>query len=212
MTTRTTAAPRTRHRIFAALYERMARGRSMAVMMDPMRQETAGEARGVVLEVGAGTGLNFPFYEAERVERVEAVELDDYMLTYARARIPLAQVPITLTQASVASLPFPDNTFDTAVATLVFCSVDDPPLGLREVRRVLKPDGVFFLVEHVRSASSVAARLQDALVPLTTLTSGNCHWNRATERLVAEAGFHVEHLRDVPGLLHPFVVLKATRR
>src|SRR2546423_14277122 len=114
------------HPRFAAFYERYARLGSERRLTDPLREETAGQAYGVVLEVGAGSGLNFSWYHPERVERVEAIEPDVAMLTYARPRVRQAAVPITLTQASVEALPFPDATFDSAVVTLVFCSVSDP--------------------------------------------------------------------------------------
>jgi ubiquinone/menaquinone biosynthesis C-methylase UbiE len=167
----------------------------------------------VVLEVGAGTGLNFSRYDAARVERVEAIEPDAAMLAYARPRVKQAAVPITLTQASVEALPFPDATFDSAVVTLVFCSVSDPARGMQEIKRVLKPQGTLFMFEHVRSQKSVTAHLQDAIVPLTTRLFGHCHWNRDTERVVREAGFDIAHLRRMGGSfdLSPHLVLQARR-
>src|SRR5579884_81791 len=126
------------HKFFAAYYERLSRNDADRKFMEPLRKEIAAQARGVVLEIGAGNGLNFAFYEPERVERVEAIEPDTAMLRYARERIATARVPITLTQAPVETLPFADETFDTALATLVFCSVTYPKRGLREIQRVLK--------------------------------------------------------------------------
>jgi ubiquinone/menaquinone biosynthesis C-methylase UbiE len=169
-----------------------------------------GRAQGVVLEVGAGTGLNFALYAPEKVTRVEAVEPDSAMLTYARERLPLARVPLTLTQAGAEALPFADGTFDCAVATLVFCSVGDPARGFQEIRRVLKPGGTLLLLEHVRAKAHLAARLQDLLVPLTTRLAGNCHWNRDTAQAVRAAGFQVGELRQVSGWLLPMILLQAT--
>ncbi len=82
----------------------------------------------------------------------------------ARRHLGSAPVPITLTDAAVEALPFPDAQFDSVVATLVFCSVGEPMLGLREIWRVLKPGGMLLLVEHVRAQGKVAAWVQDALV------------------------------------------------
>src|SRR6266487_5222757 len=160
------------HPRFAAFYERYARLGSERRLTDPLRQETAGQASGVVLEVGAGTGLNFSWYRPEQVERVEAIEPDAAMLAYARERVRQAAVPISLTQASTEALPFPAATFDSVVVTLVFCSVGDPARGMREIKRVLKPQRTLFMFEHVRSQRSVMAYLQDAIVPLTTRLFG----------------------------------------
>src|SRR5437763_11977119 len=199
------------HPRFAAFYEWYAHLGTERRLTDPLRQETAGQATGVVLEVGAGTGLNFPWYQPERVERVEAIEPDSAMLAYARRRLSQATVPISLTQAAVSTLPFADASFDSVVVTLVFCSVEDSAQGMQEIKRVLKPQGTLFLFEHVRSQSAWVARLQDALVPVTTRLFGNCHWNRDTARTVQEAGFAITHVRRVKGGLDPHIVLQALR-
>ncbi len=199
------------HPRFAAFYEWYARLGTERRLTDPLRRETVGQASGVVLEIGAGTGLNFPFYHPERVEQVEAIEPDVAMLAYARERVGQASVPITLTQASVSALRFADAIFDSVVVTLVFCSVEDPLQGLLEIRRVLKPQGTLFLFEHVRSQSAWIARVQDAIVPLTTRLFGNCHWNRDTARTVQEAGFTIMHLSRLKGGLDPHIVLQAQR-
>ncbi|MFL5590259.1 MAG: class I SAM-dependent methyltransferase [Ktedonobacteraceae bacterium] len=202
----------TAHRLFATYYERVSRSRSERNFMEPLRKEIAGQASGVVLEIGAGNGLNFAFYDPGLVERVEAIEPDTAMLRYARARIATAKVPITLTQTPVEVLPFADETFDCAIATLVFCSVSDPAGGLREIWRILKPGGKLLLLEHVRSQGAIAGRIQDILVPVTTRLAGNCHWNRNTERTVAGAGFEIEYRRDLGGVLVPMLLLRAMRR
>ncbi|HEX8033505.1 MAG TPA: class I SAM-dependent methyltransferase, partial [Ktedonobacterales bacterium] len=144
------------HRLFASLWERVI-SRGLRPLMDPLRAEIASQARGVVLEVGAGNGLNFALYDPERVERVEATEPNAYMLRYARSRADAAAVRVRVTQAPAEALPFPDGLFDSALATLVFCSVDDPGRALGEVYRTLKPDGTLLLVEHVRCEDRVAA-------------------------------------------------------
>jgi ubiquinone/menaquinone biosynthesis C-methylase UbiE len=202
------------HPHFAAFYSWFARLGQQRRLLDPLREATAGQAYGVVVEVGAGTGLNFSWYDPARVERVEAVEPDSAMLAYARERAGQAAVPIVLTQASVEALPWADATFDSAVATLVFCSVSDPVRGLAEIKRVLKQGGTLFLFEHVRSKRVVLARVQDALVPVTRRLLGNCHWNRDAQHLVQEAGFQVAQVRAVGGglPLMPHLLLEAHRR
>lgn len=203
--------PHVHHPRFAAYYERVSQGRGERRFFEPLRRELIEQAHGLVLEVGAGTGLNFPFYIPEKVTRVEAIEPDTTMLSYARSRLPLARVPLTLTQATAEALPFADGTFDCAIATLVFCSVSDPVRGFQEIRRVLKPGGTLLLLEHVRAHGYFAAHLQDLLVPLTTRLAGNCHWNRDASQAVREAGFQVDQERRLSGWLLPILLLRATR-
>ena len=199
------------HPRFVAFYTWMTGRPQVRQWEDPLRRETVGQAHGIVLEVGAGGGQNFPFYDADRVVRVEATEPDEAMLAVARRRLANAPVPITLTRAPVEALPFPDAHFDSVVATLVFCSVREPMLGLREIWRVLKPGGTLLLLEHVRAHGKLAAWVQDAMVPATTRLSGNCHWNRDTQRAVLSAGFQVTQVRKVRGGLLPVLILHATR-
>src|SRR6266568_7815664 len=199
----------TNHSIFAAMYERMSRSRPEQNFMEPLRKEMIAQAQGVVLEIGAGTGLNFALYNPEQVERVEAVEPDSAMLRYARERLKTARVPITLTQAPVEALPFADETFDSAVATLVFCSVTDPLRGLSEIRRVLKPGGCLLFIEHVQAQGAFARRLQDIITPVTKRMAGNCHWNRDTARSVINADFQIEDKRDAGGGVQRMIVVRA---
>jgi len=196
---------------FAALYNWMMDRPLVRRGFDPLRRETVGQAHGVVLEVGAGGGQNFLFYDPTHVVRLEAVEPDEAMLVEARRRLTAAPVPITLTRAPVEALPFPDAHFDSAVVTLVFCSVRDPERGLRESWRVLKPGGTLLLLEHVRAQGKVAAWVQDALVPLSTRCMGNCHWNRDTLHTALQTGFQSTQVRQLGGGLQPMLSLSAIR-
>ena len=204
--TREISAPR-----FAAFYNWMMDQPLVRRGFDPLRREIVGQAQGVVLEVGAGGGQNFPFYDSTRVVRVEAVEPDETMLVEARRRLTATSVPIALTRATVESLPFPDAHFESAVVTLVFCSVHDPERGLREIWRVLKPGGTLLLLEHVRAQGKMVAWVQDALVPLSTRCIGNCHWNRDTLRAILYTGFQATQVRQLSGGLQPMLLVQASR-
>ncbi len=199
------------HPTFSTLYEWLFRGGAESYVMGPLRQDTAGKAAGVVLEVGAGNGLNFSYYDPAKVERVEATEPDAVMLRYARNHIKHARIPAHLTQAAAENLPFADATFDSAVVTLVFCSVDDPLRGFREVMRVLKPGGALYMLEHVRSPNAFLAGVQTLITPFSRAVNGNCRWNRDTSRTLSAAGFEITRRRDFSVFLIPMLLVEATR-
>ena len=147
------------------------------------REWLAGGATGPTLEVGTGTGRNLRLYRASTP--VIGLELDRCALRAARRRAP--HVPLVMGRAE--ALPFRDGVFETVVSGLVFCSVDDPQAGLREIRRVLTRGGALRMVEHVRSSHRRVAWLQDRIQPTWTAIAGGCHPNRDTEAAVEAAGF-----------------------
>lgn len=206
-----TQKPEIDHPGFSRLFEWLASSQMGRATFDGLRRRTAGAAEGHVLEVGAGAGHNFAFYDPARVTSVEAVEPDATMLGYARSRAASLPVPITLTQAPAEALPFPDGSFDAAVVTLVFCSVGDPQRGLREILRALKPGGRLLMAEHVRSDNGALAGIQTAMVPLTVAFSGNCHWNRDTATEVRRAGFADVRVERKAGGLHPIILVEARK-
>lgn len=152
------------------------------------RQRLVDGLSGRVLEVGAGTGLLLPVYPPG-VSSIVAIDIDPGLLARARNRRP----GVTLMQADVQRLPFPDGSFDAVVACLVFCTVEDPALGLAEIRRVLRPGGQLRLLEHVRSPHPTVARLQDRLTPAWSHLAMGCQLNRDTVSLVEASGFRITH-------------------
>jgi ubiquinone/menaquinone biosynthesis C-methylase UbiE len=180
------------HRWFASIYDRLLTSTERSYMRR-IREEIVGRARGRVLELGAGTGASFPYYN-DQVEQVIATDPDPHMLERARRRAQGLQRPIELRQVSAEDLPFEDGSFDTVVSTLVMCTVGDPLQALSEVRRVLKPSGELRMYEHVRYDHAFGAFWQDLVTPVWRWFGGGCHPNRDIARLVREAGFEFQHL------------------
>jgi ubiquinone/menaquinone biosynthesis C-methylase UbiE len=187
----TEEAPRTvsaekGHRWFARAYERKARREESDAYTRETRTRVAGEARGRVLEIGAGTGFNFPYYS--NAATVVATEPDPEMLRRADPRA--RRHGLELVPAPAERLPFPDESFDTVVASGVFCAVDDPMAAVAEVRRVLRPRGELRFWEHTRAQRSGRRLMQQALDPIHYRVF-RCHIGRDTLRLIEEAGFDI---------------------
>lgn len=161
-----------------------------------IRQQLLKEAQGKVLEIGSGTGANFPFYDPVRVQCVIAVEPAEQMRRRSLAKIEQAAVPVDVVAAGAENLPFPDAFFDTVVGTLVFCTIPDPEKALQEVRRVCKPGGKVLIFEHVRLESPFLARLQDLLTPVWKRLCDGCHLNRNTLQLVRRSGLQVKRVES----------------
>jgi ubiquinone/menaquinone biosynthesis C-methylase UbiE len=160
------------------------------------RAELLAQARGDVLEIGGGTGLNLPHYRPD--VRLVLTEYDRAMLDRARRRHGPAPGSIALVAADAMRLPCADTRFDTVVATLTFCTIPDPRRAFAEVTRVLRPGGIVLLLEHVRTPRAPVARLQDWMTPLWKHLAHGCHLNRQPLELARAQGFKIETLH--PGL------------
>ncbi|HEY3314254.1 MAG TPA: class I SAM-dependent methyltransferase [Bacillota bacterium] len=158
------------------------------------RRKVFERTRGEVLEVGVGTGKNMPFYRPGTV--VTAIDIAPGMLARARRRLGEAAAPVHLMRADVQALPFADDSFDTVVDTFVFCSVPDPVLGLREIARVCRPDGLVLMMEHVRAVGRITGALMDALNPLVVRVVG-ANINRRTVENVRLAGLSLVSVEDL---------------
>jgi ubiquinone/menaquinone biosynthesis C-methylase UbiE len=173
--------------------------------MAARRSELLASARGRVLELGAGTGLNLRHYP-DGVDLVVS-EPDPAMRARLRRRAGSA---VTVVDAGAERLPFPDDSFDTVVSTLVLCTVADPVAALAEVRRVLAPGGRLLLIEHVRADAPRLARRQDRFAGLWHTVAMGCRCNQPTVELLERAGLSLElapsRWRSMPSLVAPLVV------
>lgn len=157
------------------------------------RKRTLHELHGSVLEIGFGTGLNLPHYP-KAVTWLTAVEPYNLLPHRVTQRSVEAPMPIEVLRVTAEQLPFEDKKFDCALSTWTLCTIPDAVAALREVRRVLKPNGLLIFLEHGRSDDAKVARWQDLINPLQRLLACGCNLNRAIDGLVAEAGFKILNL------------------
>lgn len=163
----------------------------------PARRLVVPEASGRVLEVGVGTGLNFGLYRD--IDELVGIEPDPHMLRRAEERVGEVGAPVSLHQTGAESMPFDDQSFDTAVITFTLCTIPDLPASLAEVGRVLKRSGRMLFVEHTRSVQPSMATLQDWITPLWKRLGGGCHLNRPAPDIIREHGFEVRDVEPVWG-------------
>jgi ubiquinone/menaquinone biosynthesis C-methylase UbiE len=173
-----------------------------------LRAKVLAQARGRVLEIGIGTGLNLPHYRP-RLDLV-GIDPDTSMLARARMRATQVSCAVQCCQASAEALPFREGSFDWVVGTLVFCTIPNPAQAFREGLRVLRPDGHLTLLEHVRSPHPLVARLQDHLTPPWKRLCGGCHLNRETLAIAGAAGVYIE--RVVSHMHGNVLIIEASRK
>jgi SAM-dependent methyltransferase len=195
------------HPIYACLYDRF-NNYAEIDWLGRARQLFADRARGTVLEVGAGTGMNLPRFHD--VNEVIACEPDPAYRKRLLLRAAQAKVPVRVIDCPGEDLALPDDSIDTVISMLTLCSVDDPVRVVSEIRRVLRPGGQVLLFEHVRNGS----RMQTAMLPVWRLLVGGCRLNRPTIDTVRAGGFDVDVLAslDPPGtpkFMFPFVTAHA---
>ncbi|MFP4329315.1 MAG: class I SAM-dependent methyltransferase [Spirochaetaceae bacterium] len=160
------------------------------------------QARGRVLEVGAGTGANLPYLPCAEVSRIVLSDITVHAEAIQSRLEESCFEEAHLSESSAEALPFEEGSFDTVLSTLVFCSVPDQYQGLREVRRVLKPGGLFLFLEHVLPENNRLALPMKVINPAWRLASGGCNLTRRTLEAIEDVGFRLEAVRrDSQGIL-----------
>ena len=158
-----------------------------------IRTDLLSRAEGKVIELGSGTGINFPLYQ--QVRSVTAIEPNQYMIERSLKNKELALVPIEIIQTNAEQLPFEDHTYDTVVATLVFCTIPNVERALQEMKRICKPNGKILLFEHVKMDNPFLANMQNILTPFWKKICDGCCLNRDTISVLKSQGFHVFEIK-----------------
>lgn len=196
-------------RLWARGYEFL--GKRAQEIEAPYRERIVRSARGEVLEVGAGTGFNFPHYR--EASRVVAIEPSPSMRSFAQRRASEAKVPLEVKAGDAHALDFPDDSFDTVIFSLVLCTIPDPVRALAEAKRVLRPGGEIRFYEHVRSKDAAIGAKQDRWLKPWRVFARGCHPNRDTVTEMRHAGFEFSELdefdliaKGVPKVVRPHAI------
>lgn len=200
-------------RIFSAIYDPLLKGTEEAGLRE-RRRETLSAAYGRTIDIGAGTGANLDLFPAG-LERIVMAEPDPHMTKRLRRKLAESRADVELVEAGAERLPVEDASFDTAVFTLVLCTVPDPAAALAEAARVLKPGGQLLFVEHVRAEDAGLARWQDRLESPWRLFADGCRCNRDTVATIEASPLTLEsvergELPKSPPLTRPMVWGRAT--
>lgn len=159
----------------------------------PCRERLVSAARGRVLEVGIGSGLNLPFY-GRQVEEILGLDPVPKLIAMARRAAGRFETPVTFITGSAEHIPIDEHSIDTVVTTWTLCSIPNAVEALREMRRVLKPGGQLLFVEHGLAPEENIQKWQNRLTPLWKRIGGGCHLNRPIGALIESAGFGIMRL------------------
>lgn len=181
------------------LYERWVLPRLLdyAMRQPPIpkqREKVVPQARGEVLEIGIGSGLNLAYYDKGEITRLWGVDPSMELRRKAVERAQEAEIDVEFIGLTGESIPLEDQSVDTVVTTFTLCTIPDPVSALGEMYRVLRPGGELLFAEHGRAPDPDVRRLQDRINPIWKRFAGGCNLNRAIDSLVGDAGFDVQSL------------------
>lgn len=157
------------------------------------RERVVSQARGRVLEIGIGSGLNLALY-GSRVDAILGLDPATRLLTMAQDTANRSKIPVTLITGSAQAIPIDGGSIDTLVTTWTLCSIPDALAALQEMRRVLKPEGQLLFVEHGLAPEEIVRKWQNRLTPVWKKIGGGCHLNRPIRTLIESAGFKITRL------------------
>ena len=158
------------------------------------RKKIIPSATGFVVELGVGAGANFRYYKPEKILKVIAIDPSSELNILAREEAKKYNIEIQILNQSAENIPFEDNSIDTVVSTYTLCSIPNPDQTMREVYRVLKPNGVFLFSEHGRSPDRFTVFIQDQVEFFYPFISGGCHCNRDIKKVISNSNLEFQSL------------------
>ncbi len=159
------------------------------------RSQVVPQARGTVVEIGIGSGLNLPFY-GDNVERLYGIDPSEELLRMARKKADSTRFPVEFSTHSAEALPLGNHCADTVITTFTLCTIPDPVKALQEMKRVLKPGGSLLFAEHGLAPDASVKRWQRRLNPIWNRIAGGCNLDRKIDELIDAAGFRVVELTN----------------
>ena len=161
------------------------------------REKVLPLCKGIVLEIGCGSGLNFSFYEENNIDKLYALEPDKEMLRQAESVVKEVNFPITFLETGAEKIPLEDDFIDTALLTYTLCTIPDPLAALLEIRRVLKKGGKLVFCEHGMAPENNVKKMQNFINSFWPIFVGGCNLNRDIPSLLNDAGFLVDNLETM---------------
>jgi ubiquinone/menaquinone biosynthesis C-methylase UbiE len=158
------------------------------------RKKIIPSATGFVVELGVGAGANFRYYKPEKILKVIAIDPSSELNILAREEAKKYNIEIQILNQSAENIPFEDNSIDTVVSTYTLCSIPNPDQTMREVYRVLKPNGIFLFSEHGRSPDRFTVFIQDQVEFFYPFISGGCHCNRDIKKVISNSNLEFQSL------------------
>ena len=158
------------------------------------RQKIVPLAKGKVLDIGIGSGLNIPFYNSDKIDQVIGIDPSHELIDLAKDLANKSRVSIDLVIGSAESIPYPDNFFDTVLVTYTMCTIPNVVIANKEMWRVLKNDGSLIFCEHGLAPDKKISKWQNRIDPFWGKIAGGCHLNRDIQKLITDAGFSFESL------------------
>ena len=158
------------------------------------RQKVVPLAKGKVLDIGIGSGLNIPFYNSDKIDKVIGIDPSHELIELAKELANDSKASIELVIGSAESIPYPDNFFDTVLVTYTMCTIPNVAIANKEMWRVLKDDGRLIFCEHGLAPDKKISKWQNRIDPLWGKIAGGCHLNRDIQKLITDAGFSFESL------------------